>query len=206
YPAAPIRATASEVGGVDEGRARSIEHRHKRVEVAAERLERCPCRREIARSGEARHIGVAGAIYGNSATTVRPTAAEIGRVNERGTGWIKLRHEGVIVAATKGRLKRSGRCREACTGNARYVGVADRVHRDAGDLLTGAQIGGVDEVRAVEVKLRHEHAVAASGDVRVLRSIDSNVGFVSRSKVGGIHARTVTIEFRYEDAASVEGR
>src|SRR5262249_44785396 len=48
YSPAPLRATASEVGGVAQGGGSSIEHCHKRVEVAAEdRLKRRPRRWEV---------------------------------------------------------------------------------------------------------------------------------------------------------------
>src|SRR5947209_1276854 len=77
------------------------------------------------------------------------TAAEVGGVDQRGAGGVQLRHEGVKAAAGS-RLEGTGGRREVGRdGEARHVGIATGIDRDAQALVsaTAAEVGGVRECR-----------------------------------------------------------
>src|SRR5439155_15340274 len=95
-----VRPKPTQIGGVEEGGAGGIEFRHEGVDQAAEgRLEGARCRREVAGSRDARHVGVAGRVQGDAEALFRAGAAEKGGVDEGRAGGIQLRHEGAAEAA-----------------------------------------------------------------------------------------------------------
>src|SRR5207302_781304 len=63
--AAEVVAGAGEIGGVDEGGAVGIEHRHEGVIEALVALEALH-RWEVGGAGETRYVGVARAVYGDA--------------------------------------------------------------------------------------------------------------------------------------------
>src|SRR5439155_17366059 len=102
--------------------------------------------------------GVGPRVHRDPGALVKATAPEVAGVDEGGAGGIELRHEGVAGAA-EGRLKTVLRRREVGgEGPTRHVGVTCSVHGDPGALVTATTPGegGIDEVGAGGIKLRHE--------------------------------------------------
>ena len=55
-----------------------------------------PCgRREIGRERVARHVGAARAVHGDAVAEFNVAAAQVGRIDQPGSGRVQLRHKGV---------------------------------------------------------------------------------------------------------------
>src|SRR5213076_1946505 len=106
--------------------------RHKGIADAAakDRLESARSGREVARAGVAGYVGVAGSIHGDAVARVIVIAAEVGGIDERGSGGVELRDESVVsgrerAPADENRLEGPSRYREVDrSGPASYVGAA----------------------------------------------------------------------------------
>src|SRR6185369_2792863 len=104
---------ATEIGGVEERRACSVQLRHVGVTVAAESsIEGVRRGREVGRPGSPHHTGIACTVHRNAIAFVVVGAAEIGGEEEYRTCGVQLRYEGVLAAAVSS-LECARRGREA---------------------------------------------------------------------------------------------
>ena len=147
---AAITAAAAQVGRIDQPGSGRVQLRHKGVEIAAGvgRLGR-PCgRREIGGDRAARHVGAARVVHGDIEADINVAAAQVGRIDQPGSGRVQLRHKGVENAAVVGRLGRPCGRREIGRGGvARHVGAARAVHGDAlaGFSAAAAEVRRIDQ-------------------------------------------------------------
>ena len=74
---ADVKATPSEVRGIEEGGTEGIEHCHEGVGAAAEGRLVGPRRRRKAAGGEACHVGVTSGVHGDAVADVTATAPEV---------------------------------------------------------------------------------------------------------------------------------
>src|SRR5207237_4564222 len=107
---APIAPAAAEVSRVDECRACRVQLRDEGVEVAAVvgRVERPGGRREVARGRESYQVSAACPVHSDSPSSVASASTYVGGLDQRGTGGIQLRDEGVEVAAAVGAVECPG--------------------------------------------------------------------------------------------------
>src|SRR6267154_5204918 len=147
---APVESAAAEIGREDKLGAVGIELYHEGVLFAAEDgLERVRGRREreLDRGGKAGHVGVAVSVHRDAGATVYPFGTEESGVDERLLAQrrrIELRDES--TAAAENRLERPRGRREVIRGgNARHVGVAERVHRDSSPAIGGTADTAAEE-------------------------------------------------------------
>ena len=146
---AVVVPAAAQVGGVHQSAACGIDLAHKGIAGApVSRLDSARAgTREVGRLGKARHIGVAGRVYGDAVAIVATAAAQVSGVHQSAACGIDLGHKGVVVAAPVSRLDsaRAGTREVGRLGKARHIGVAGGIYGDAVALVVpaAAQVGGV---------------------------------------------------------------
>src|SRR5688572_1934510 len=110
---------------------------------------RALCRREVARTGLSRDVGIPRRTYGNSKRDLIARAAKIGGIDERGAAGVDLRHEALLgAAAGMCRLKHArGRREIRRVGDAHDHHVAGGSYVDAVRLFhtAAAKVGRKDQ-------------------------------------------------------------
>ena len=109
---------------------------------------------EVSGSRSASHVGVAAGVEGNAKPRIAvfiadvSAAAQVGGVDQRGSGRVQLSYESVAIGGAQGCLNGAGGSGEnGGRSGAGYIGVAagingDAVARSAAD---AAQVGGVEQ-------------------------------------------------------------
>ena len=112
----------------------------------------------------ARHVGAARAVHGDASAEISVAAAQVGRIDQPGSGRVQLGHKGVGNAASVGRL--GGPCgrreigRDRRSPSRRRCPRRPRRCRQPTFNVAAAQVGRVDQPGAGRVQLRHEGVVS----------------------------------------------
>ena len=100
---AHVLVAAAEIGGVNQGIARGIQFRHKRIGASAERaLKRPRGRREVDRTGNPRHVSTAVAVHRDAEAVVSEAATKVGGIDQSTACGIQLRHKRGVVSVSGG--------------------------------------------------------------------------------------------------------
>ncbi len=99
----------AEVGSIDQCRAGGIQLGYEGISSPYVRRLQWVVSGKVAGASAASDVGIARSIYRDARTPVRTVSAEVGRVHQRRTGGVDFCNEGIIRAATKGRLQRAVR-------------------------------------------------------------------------------------------------
>src|SRR5439155_5778387 len=122
------------------------------------RLDGARGRGEVWRLGPASHVGAAGSVHRDPEALVQAAAAEKGGVDQGRAGGVELHHEGIEDAAEGLPDGARGRGEVRREGEARDVGIAGGINCYGVPTVgrESAEVGGVDQRRAVSVEFRHE--------------------------------------------------
>jgi len=153
---------SSEESAPSEGAPLGIDLRHEGVVVApVERGAERPCRGEVGRVGQPRHVRGPGGVRGDAEAVLAVRSPEVGAVDERRPVGVHLRDERVAGAAVR-RIEASRDREVGGRRDARHVGRTRGVHGDgvARVPVRSSEIRSVHERGALGVHLDHEGIVA----------------------------------------------